>query len=234
MTDSAQRGIRPTTEVEARFWAEGRRLVAGLDEVGRGAWAGPVYAAAVILPQDGAVWAALEGVRDSKLLSPAQRARLARRILEVAVAAVVGRAEAAEVDTLGIVPATRLAMRRALAALPVFPDALILDALRLPTVRLPQAAFPCADAHVLSVAAASILAKVRRDAWMAASAERDFPGYGFAQHKGYGTSQHQRALADLGVCVLHRRTFRPVALAINARESEKASERKGECVRGRL
>ncbi len=207
-------------DVEARFWAAGRRLVAGLDEVGRGAWAGPVYAAAVILPQEGEARAALEGVRDSKLLSPVQRARLALRILEVALAAAVGRAEAVEVDTLGIVPATRLAMRRALAALPLSPDALILDALRLPTVRLPQEAFPCADAHSLSVAAASILAKVRRDDWMATVAERDFPGYGFAQHKGYGVRQHQLALADLGVCPLHRRTFRPVALVMNARTSE--------------
>ncbi|HNT77243.1 MAG TPA: hypothetical protein PKH77_19700, partial [Anaerolineae bacterium] len=107
----------------------------------------------------------------------------------------------------------------------VLPDALILDALRLPTVRLPQEAFPRADAHSLSVAAASILAKVRRDAWMSAVAERDFPGYGFAQHKGYGVRQHQLALADLGVCPLHRRTFRPVALVVNTRESEKASER---------
>ncbi len=185
--------------------------VAGLDEAGRGAWAGPVVAAAVILPRGDGVCAALAGVRDSKQMSPAARERLAARIFDVALAVGVGRGEQQEIDALGIVPATRLAMQRALAALTVAPEALVIDALRLPGVDLPQDVFPYADARSLSVAAASIIAKVSRDRWMVEVAGPDFPGYGFAQHKGYGTQQHQEALARLGVCPLHRLTFRPVA-----------------------
>jgi ribonuclease HII len=126
----------------------------------------------------------------------------------------VGSATEQEIDALGIVPATRMAMHRALAALDVSPDALILDALRLPDIALPQKAFPRADAHSLSVAAASIVAKVVRDRWMAEIAEVDYPGYGFARHKGYGTRQHREALERLGVCPIHRRSFRPVALRL--------------------
>lgn len=192
------------------------RRVAGLDEAGRGAWAGPVVAAAVILPCGDGVCAALEGVRDSKQLSPAARERLAARIFDVALAVGVGRGEQHEIDALSIVPATRLAMQRALAALAVAPEALVIDALRLPGVDLPQDAFPYADARSLSVAAASIIAKVTRDRWMADVAETKFPGYGFAQHKGYGTQQHQEALTRLGVCPLHRLTFRPVAARLSA------------------
>ena len=205
----------PTLEAEARFWARGFQRVAGLDEAGRGAWAGPVVAAAVILPLGDDICAALTGVRDSKQISPAVRETLALRIRDVALAVGVGWSEQHEIDTLGIVPATRLAMQRALAALPVTPDALVIDALRLPDVNLPQNAFPYADARSLSVAAASIIAKVARDRWMADVAEKEFPGYGFAQHKGYGTRQHQEALHRLGVCPLHRLTFRPVALCLS-------------------
>ncbi len=188
------------------------QCVAGLDEAGRGAWAGPVVAAAVILPHGESVCEALAGVRDSKQLSPTARERLAARIFDVALAVGLGRGEWQEIDALGIVPATRLAMQRALAALPVAPDALVIDALRLPGVGLPQDAFPYADARSLSVAAASIIAKVTRDRWMVEVAETEFPGYGFAQHKGYGTQQHREALNRLGVCSLHRLTFHPVAL----------------------
>ncbi|HOU13369.1 MAG TPA: ribonuclease HII [Anaerolineae bacterium] len=190
--------------------------VAGLDEAGRGAWAGPVVAAAVILPCGDGVVAALDGVRDSKQMTAAARERLAIRIRDVALATGVGRAEHHEIDALGIVPATRLAMQRALAALAVAPQALVIDALRLPGVHLPQDAFPYADARSLSVAAASIIAKVTRDRWMAEVAEAECPGYGFAQHKGYGTQQHQQALDRLGICPLHRLTFRPVAEGVAA------------------
>ncbi len=205
----------PTLEAEARFWARGMLRVAGLDEVGRGAWAGPVVAAAVILPCEDGVGAALAGVRDSKQLPPRLRETLAVRVLDVALAVGVGRGEHHEIDALGIVPATRLAMQRALAAMSVAPEALVIDALRLPGVDLPQDAFPYADARSLSVAAASIIAKVSRDRWMTDVAEADFPGYGFAQHKGYGTRQHQEALARLGVCPLHRLTFRPVVACLS-------------------
>lgn len=210
----------PTLDAEERFWERGLLRVAGLDEAGRGAWAGPVVAAAVILPRGGGVCAMLDGVRDSKQLSPAARERLAARILDVALAVGVGRGEQQEIDALGIVPATRLAMQRALAALTVAPEALVIDALRLPGVDLPQAAFPCADARSLSVAAASIIAKVTRDRWMVEVAEAEFPGYGFVQHKGYGTRQHQEALARLGICSLHRLSFRPVAACLSTDETD--------------
>ncbi|HQE92554.1 MAG TPA: ribonuclease HII [Anaerolineae bacterium] len=206
----------PTLEAEERFWTQGMWRVAGLDEAGRGAWAGPVVAAAVILPRDDGACAALTGVRDSKQVSPLVRETLAVRIRAVALAVGIGRGEPQEIDALGIVPATRLAMQRALEALSVAPQALVIDALPLPDVDLPQDVFPYADVRSLAVAAASIIAKVSRDHWMVDVAEADFPGYGFAQHKGYGTRQHREALTRLGVCPLHRLTFRPVAVFVNS------------------
>lgn len=201
----------PTTAAETQFWTQGRDYVAGLDEAGRGTWAGPVVAAAVILPQSPAQLVALDGVRDSKKLSAARREHFSVKILATAIAVATGRAEAAEIDQIGIVPATRLAMRRALQALHTAPHALVIDALRLPTVALPQDAFPYADARSLTVASAGIIAKVWRDRWMVTVAEPRFPGYGFAQHKGYGTKQHRAALEDLGICAIHRRSFKPIA-----------------------
>ena len=207
--------IYPTLQTEARWWAKGILDIAGVDEAGRGPWAGPVYAAAVILPPGDGTLDAMEGVRDSKTLSARQRDALAERIYTEALAVAVGRATAAEVDARGIVAATRLAMSRALRSLARAPQALIIDALGLPAVNLPQEHFPYADKHCLSVAAAGIIAKVARDRWMVRVAERRFPGYGFAQHKGYGTPQHREALNRLGVCDIHRRSFRPIALRIN-------------------
>jgi ribonuclease HII len=210
-----KRGI-PTTEAESRFWAAGFRHVAGLDEAGRGAWAGPVYASAVILPQS---LTGLEGVRDSKALTSRQREDMMRHILDVAVAVGEGCAESQEIDAQGIVPATRLAMCRALDALSVAAQALVIDYLRLPEVPLPQHAFPYADAHSLAVAAAGIIAKVKRDRWMMDVAECTYPGYGFARHKGYGTRQHREGLDTLGVTPIHRRSFRPVARVAEAVQS---------------
>ncbi len=203
----------PSLEHEQIFWRAGFVHVAGLDEAGRGAWAGPVVAAAVILPPDPAIAATLHGVTDSKQLTPQQREALRARIVEVALAWGVGEASAAEIDALGIVTATRLAMQRALDALALAPHALLIDALRLPAVSLPQRAFPRADALSLSVAAASILAKTTRDARMA-ELEMQAPGYGFARHKGYGTRGHQQALRALGPSAWHRRSFRPVQRAL--------------------
>jgi len=185
--------------------------VAGLDEAGRGAWAGPVVAAAVILPPGDGVCAALAGVRDSKQLSPAARERLAARVLDVALAVGVGRGEQQEIDALGIVPTTRLAMQRALAALSVAPEALVIDALRLPGVDLPQDAFPYADARSLSVAAASIIAKVTRDQRMVEYHDL-YPQYRFDKHKGYPTAEHLRAIRRWGWCPIHRRSFHPKQL----------------------
>jgi len=201
--------------------------VAGLDEAGRGAWAGPVYAAAVILPQS---LMDLDGVRDSKELTSRQRDDIIPRILDVAVAVGVGHAESQEIDARGIVPATRLAMCRALDALSVAAQALVIDYLRLPEIPLPQHAFPYADAHSLAVAAAGIIAKVKRDRWMMDVAECTYAGYDFARHKGYGTRQHREALAKLGVTPIHRRSFRPVARVI---EAAKASPHQSHLWRGK-
>ncbi len=206
---------KPTTQAEAHFWQQGLSFVAGLDEAGRGAWAGPVYAAAVILPQDPTELAKLAGVRDSKQLSPKRRELYAGRIAENAIAVGIGWSTAEEIDHLGIVPATRQAMARALNTLAPAPQALVIDALTLPEISLPQQAFPYADARSLSVAAAGIMAKVQRDRWMVEIAETQYAGYGFAQHKGYGTRQHREALRQLGVSYIHRRTFRPIAEQIN-------------------
>jgi ribonuclease HII len=192
--------------------AQGVRMVAGLDEAGRGAWAGPVVAGAVILPLERpGLAAALDAVRDSKLLTPAQREALAPLVWETALAAAVGVASAQEVETLNVVGATRQAMMRALSALSVEPEALLIDGrtLRLRASKLPQQSLKDGERHSLSIAAASILAKVTRDRLMA-ELDEEHPGYGFAQHKGYGTPQHRRALAALGPCPIHRRTYAPV------------------------
>jgi ribonuclease HII len=201
----------PTLTLENELWASGYHAVAGLDEVGRGAWAGPVMAAAVILPPRLNMLAGLLGcVDDSKRLSAVRREALVVSIEACALAVGVGSVPADEIDRIGIVPATRLAMRQALDALAVAPDYLLLDFLTLPAVNHPQRGLPHGDALCLSIAAASIIAKVARDRWMAAQ-EALFPGYGFAQHKGYGVAEHRAALARLGPCPLHRLSFAPLA-----------------------
>ena len=171
---------------ERALMRQGHALVAGIDEAGRGAWAGPVVAAAVILPDNAMRLAALRGVRDSKLLTPAQRQALFDKIHQAALAVGVGMASHAEIDDMGIVPATRLAMQRAVERLAPAPDALLIDALKLPDVPLPQRVLFHADTLCLSVAAASIVAKVTRDRLMV-ELDAQYPGYGFARHKGYGT-----------------------------------------------
>ncbi len=186
----------------------GQALVAGVDEAGRGAWAGPVVAGAVILnPADVEV---LRAVNDSKQLSPRQRAELYPAIIQHCTAHGLGQASAEEIDAIGIVPATRLAMERAIGVLSPQPAALIIDAVRLPQITLPQAVFNFADCISLSVAAASILAKVTRD-YLMIQADGLYPAYGFAQHKGYGTRFHQAALQSMGPCALHRRSFKPIS-----------------------
>lgn len=196
----------PDLSFETALWHSGCRCVAGVDEAGRGALAGPVAAAAVILPPNPAVAAALPGVRDSKQMTPAQRSRWAEIIKVTVLAWGVGMAEASEIDALGIVPATRLAAQRALATLAVAPEHLLLDYLFLPEDPRPQTALIKGDCRVLSIAAASVLAKTSRDTHMQ-TLEALYPGYGFAIHKGYGTAAHRAALARLGPCAIHRRTF---------------------------
>jgi ribonuclease HII len=199
----------PDMRQERALIRQGHACVAGLDEAGRGAWAGPVVAAAAILPRNAMRLAALRGVRDSKLLTPRQREALLAAIHKTALAVGVGMASHDEIDAYGIVPATRLAMQRAIGVLPLAPDALLIDALELPAVPLPQRVLFHADALCLSVAAASIVAKVTRDRWMA-ELDTQYPGYGFARHKGYGTAIHQQALAQFGPSAVHRMTFEPV------------------------
>lgn len=200
--------MAPHSRYEQQLHAAGYRAVAGIDEAGRGCWAGPVVAAAVVLSPallDNAALCAL--LNDSKQLRAAQR-DAAYAMLQQHAHARAAAVPAYLIDAYGIVPATRLAMLQALLMLPCAVDALLIDAVRLP-LTLPQQVLTRGDAQVVSIAAASIVAKVHRDRLMTA-ADTAYPGYGFAAHKGYGTAAHQQALQRLGVCLLHRRTFRPV------------------------
>ncbi len=202
--------MAPTLEAERRLWALGYSFVAGVDEAGRGPWAGPVVAAAVVLPPHRSdLMDLLMGVDDSKRLSPRAREDLFTRVREVALAIGVGQAESEEIDTLGIARATRLAMQRAIYALPRQPDYILVDYEHIPDIAVPQEAFVRGDARVLSIAAASIIAKVTRDRIMVEMDAR-YPGYGFAQHKGYGTAAHRDALRRLGPSPIHRKSWKPV------------------------
>jgi ribonuclease HII len=199
-------GARPRRDPdwaeEEALWQRGYRFVAGIDEVGRGCLAGPVVAAAVILPPG---WAPA-GLRDSKLLDPVAREQLAAEIRAGAVAWAIGLVDADVIDRTNILEATLMASQLAAARLAVRPDALLLDALRLPGIELPQRSLAGADRLCVSVAAASVVAKTARDAMMA-DYDRVYPGYGFATHKGYASPEHRVALESLGLCPIHRRTF---------------------------
>ncbi len=192
---------------ERVWWAEGR-VVAGLDEAGRGAWAGPVVAGAVILPPvPERLLEALAGVDDSKRLTPATRDRLYDRIREVAATA-VGVIPPAVIDEIGVLNATYRAMEAALAALPQPPDALLIDYIPRRLGAWEQKRLVRGESASLSIAAASIIAKVHRDRLLLALDEQ-YPGYGFARHKGYGTKQHRRAIAELGPAPIHRLSWAP-------------------------
>ena len=198
----------PTLEFEQALWQAGFELVAGLDEAGRGALAGPVCAAAVILPRsDGEFPVSLYGVRDSKQLSPVRREDLAAKIWQAALAVGVGWCSAAEVDELGMGKAGRLVLERAVRKLAPAPQQLLIDYFKLPQVSLPQQGLVKGDQRSLTIACASVIAKTQRDAWMR-EADRQFPGYGFGQNKGYGSAAHRAALRQCGPCPLHRRSFR--------------------------
>ncbi len=198
----------PDTAHEERLREVGYGAVAGLDEAGRGAWAGPVFAGAVVLSEEPSRLQGLACVRDSKQLSPAVREQAFDFVLRSARYVGIGTASSEEIDELGIAPATRLAWRRALGELPDA-DFLLLDAFPLPESTLPQLPIVRGDASCLSIAAASILAKVARDRYMRGQDER-LPLYGFARHKGYGTREHRRALDAHGPCELHRHSFAPL------------------------
>jgi ribonuclease HII len=199
----------PHFQRELALMQRGFARIAGVDEAGRGAWAGPVVAAAVILPCTPEAMAQLAGVNDSKKLSARQRDVMREMVMCVALAWAVGSASCEEIDAVGILPATRLAMQRAVEGLVVKADALLIDAVKLPAVKLHQQSFNFADAISLSVAAASILAKTARDAMMR-ELDDHVAGYRFAQHKGYGTRIHQQCLRALGPSPAHRHSFKPI------------------------
>ncbi|MCS7011940.1 MAG: ribonuclease HII [Anaerolineales bacterium] len=199
----------PDLTFEKLLWEGGFHRVVGLDEAGRGAWAGPVCVAAVVLPPEETVAHDLSGVRDSKQMSPAEREVWAPRIRAVALTWGLGFASAAEIDALGILPATKLAALRALE--PLMVDYVLADALLLPEIEWSQTALIKGDQRSLSVAAASVLAKTSRDAHMLLL-DRQYPKYGFARHKGYGTPAHRAALERWGPCPEHRLSFAGIGL----------------------
>jgi ribonuclease HII len=199
----------PNLQFETNLWKAGLRWVAGVDEAGRGALAGPVAAGAVIFSPHPDLEETLHGVRDSKQMTPASRKVWADKIKTLAAAWAVGFASPSEIDGLGIVPATRLAILRALQNLTIPPQHLLLDYLTLPDCPYPQTALVKGDRRSLSIAAASVLAKTSRDAQMV-EYERQYPGYGFAVHKGYATAFHRQQIALRGASPLHRCSFAPL------------------------
>ncbi len=185
----------------------GAQRVAGVDEAGRGSLAGPVVAAAVVLSRGGET--ALSGLTDSKLLTPTAREALYAAIVDVAEDVGVGVVEERVIESRNILRASLLAMERAVCSLSVTPDLLLIDGIHPLSLSLPQEAIPHGDRLIPAISAASVVAKVVRDRMMDVY-DRSFPGYGFRQHKGYGTEAHRRCLALLGPSVIHRRGFRGV------------------------
>lgn len=195
----------PTFFEERQLYKLGFTLIAGVDEAGSGAWAGPVFAAAVMLPLDSRIGL----VRDSKQLSATQRSEVSARIKEETSAWAVGTASAEEIDRMNIRKAGALAMFRAIMALKNKPEFVLIDAFRIPGLEIPSKSIIRGDAKVKSIAAASIIAKTARDEYMR-ELDAFHPGYGFADHKGYGTKKHQDALIKLRPCAAHRKTYAPI------------------------
>lgn len=204
---------KPNISFEENLWNDGIHQVAGLDEAGRGAWAGPVYAAAVVLPTDARILQLLSGVRDSKRMTSKQRDHWRACICSSAVDWAVAFASNAEIDAQGIVAATCLAMNRAVLQLKHPPQHLLVDFITIPDCSFPQSSIPKGDAISLSIAAASVLAKTTRDALMV-EMDMTYPGYGFAKHKGYGTRQHRAALYKKEITTIHRVSYRPMKYLI--------------------
>lgn len=206
------RSARGLWRIERELWRQGFIHIAGLDEAGRGPLAGPVVAAAAVLPPR----CRLPGVADSKLLSAARRERLHDLIMERARRVGIGIAEARTVDRLNVLAATHIAMQAAIEQLDPPPELLLIDGRGLPGARIPQRAVVGGDRICASIAAASILAKVVRDRLMMKLDAR-YPGYGFGSHKGYATREHLARLAELGPCPEHRLTFAPVRALVQNR-----------------
>jgi ribonuclease HII len=201
--------LRKMLRFEQELWSAGTELVAGIDEAGMSPLAGPVYAAAVVLSPG----TRIADVDDSKKLDARARERLAVEIKSTAIAWAVGFASPAEIDEINIYWAGLLAMRRAVEGLGVRPQHLLIDARRLADLDIPQQRIVKGDARSLSIAAASILAKTARDAFMC-ELDATYPGYGFAKHKGYPVKEHVAALERLGACDIHRRSFSPVRVVL--------------------
>jgi len=213
--DSPKLIKNPHLDHEKALWINGALWIAGIDEAGRGALAGPVVAAAVVLPNDLNIAPSLEGVRDSKKMTPNQREIWKDLIMKLAVSYSIGAASAQEIDEVGIIPATKKAASRAIDSLAITPDCLLLDYLILAQYPITQISLTKGDETSLSIASASVLAKTARDSLMV---EYDdlYPGYGFAKHKGYGTKIHLDKLQRLGPSPVHRRSFAPVRQCDNS------------------
>jgi len=210
--------LRATSAIENAARRYGFARVAGADEVGRGCLAGPVMAGAVVLDPG----AHVPGLRDSKQLTPAARARLFDEIVEHALGWAVSAVEPAEIDRIGIQRASLAAMREAVLSLAPLPDLVLVDAFRIPDLWIPQRAIIHGDARASAIAAASIVAKVVRDRHMQEAHARD-PRYGFDRHKGYGTADHLEAIERFGLSAAHRRSFRMPTLfdALNVRNGSR-------------
>lgn len=208
---------RPDLRYELALLQQGVAPIAGLDEAGRGALAGPLFAAAVVLPVERFDLASqLAEVRDSKAMTARQRRQWSQVICRLALAWAVGEVSSREIDTLNPLEASRLAMQRALAGLPLRPRHALIDHLHVAALDCEQTPVTHGDARCLSIAAASVIAKVARDQAME-RLDRAYPTYGFASHKGYGTSAHLRALRRWGPSPAHRLSFAPVAAALDRR-----------------
>ena len=213
MQTAQKRETGPTFAFESDCRRSGYRVIAGIDEAGRGALAGPVVAGAVVLPADMSQ-EHIDLIDDSKKLSTGQRERAFDVIRTYASAYGVGVVPNNRIDELGIVPSTKLAMRDAIRAIRWRIDFLLIDAVTNIGIATPSKSIIRGDSKSLSIAAASIVAKVTRDRIMTDDLESQYSGYGFAQHKGYGTAAHMEALQKFGPCPIHRRTFKPVAQII--------------------
>jgi len=207
------KNIVPNLKKEVWLYQKGYQYIAGVDEVGRGAWAGPVVAAAVILPPN----KRLKKMRDSKKLLAKWRQYFYQRLIEECLDWAIGIVEVETIDFLGVAQASKLAMKKAVEGLKIKPQYLLVDAFSLADLDVPFEPIPKGDMTCFSIAAASIIAKVKRDEIMLKLAQK-YPQYGFDRHKGYGTALHQQALETYGLCPIHRKSFKPIQLCLTRKK----------------
>ncbi|MBN1230513.1 MAG: ribonuclease HII [Anaerolineales bacterium] len=213
----------PTLEYEEFQRAAGFSNIAGIDEAGRGALAGPVVAAAFILPQKENLFQELHGVRDSKQMTYQQREKWFEYFHKQGICFGVSFVSAEKIDEIGILPSTRMAMIEAYRSLSISPDFLLIDAVKLPEIKIAQQSLVKGDQRSLSIACASIVAKVSRDRYMEEQG-KIYPQYGFERHKGYGTKKHRAAIStEIGYCPIHRKTFSPLKEILNPKMNKQIS-----------